>query len=261
MAARCARAPPENFGTGSRTRAPCKCLAAPISGAPENFATDLLETKISPMFLFHLAPIMCLSEMLQPATDSKAVAFVVSEANTVHYIQSKAVMEKDPKKSLDEAVGRTVLHIYRDAIDEHHALVYKDEKHSAENTFFFTTPTKGKYFIVLSLEDSEYKTASFDYRIYSGEANRPAIVSNNDVEVSKAEFRIRKLLEYVRNNMDLQNMDYDDNAEYRKIYSYIAKKALFVVCFKIVATVVTLMYSNWKTKKFFSSQGVVGQND
>lgn len=216
------------------------------------------------MFWLYLVPIACLSEVLQSKTQSKATAFVVSEANTVHYIQSKVMVDKgkdDDSEKSDEAVGKTVLHIYKDNINEHHALVYKDEKHSVENTFFFTTPTKGKYFIMLSLDDSERESFSFDYRIYSGEANRPAIVSNNDVEVSKAEFRIRKLLEYVKNNMDLQNMDYDDDAEYRKIYSHIAKKALFVVCFKIAATIITLAYSNWKTKKFFSSQGIVDQKN
>ncbi|KAI5168322.1 hypothetical protein PAEPH01_0035 [Pancytospora epiphaga] len=207
------------------------------------------------MFLFYISFVAALSQLLNRENSHKSVLFVVSERNTVHYIKTKNVR----KENNDKAAGKTLISIFRDRMDDSQRLVYMDDKSADENTFFFTTPMNGKYYIAVSLEGEEQKDAYLDVQIYSGEANRPSIVSTSDVEVSKAEYRIRKLLEYVKNNVDFQNMDHEEYSEYRKVFRDIGVVAILAVSFKIVATVITLMYSNKKIKQFFNTQGVVSQ--
>jgi CRISPR/Cas system-associated exonuclease Cas4 (RecB family) len=209
------------------------------------------------MLWLHLLSVSCLAEVLHSKTLYKSVSFVVSEANTVHYIQTKP--EALGKTPLQKETRKTSIFIYKDRLYDNGAVIYKDEKYSEENTFFFTAHAQAKYYIVVLLENPGHVDVGLDYKIYSGEANRPVIISNNDVEVTKAENKIKKLLDYVKTNISLQNMDEDEDERYKKLYSDIVRRVFYVVLLKIVATTFTLCYTGWKTKKFFSTQGIAGQ--
>lgn len=211
------------------------------------------------LILGFIIPTLCLTEMLSPSLMYVTSSFLVSDASTVHYIQTKVNQFDGNRIDKDsEAPTKTSIFIYKDRIYDSSNLVYKDEKTVRENTFFFTSSSQGKYFVVMQIDNPEKVSVGLDYIIYSGEANRPAIISNNDIEVSRAEGLIKNLLEYVKKNIAMQNLDMDGDQEYKEIYSGMFSKALFVVFAKIMAVVFTLTYSSWKTKKFFTSQGIAG---
>lgn len=217
-------------------------------------------------WLFFLA-VSCLTEILERETRGRTVSFVVSEAKTVYFIQTKVERPKKTSSGLTvdntESVHnvKTSIVIYRDVPFIESTIVHNDEKRSLENTFFFTTPYKGKYYVVLSLDKYIDTPLALNHKIYTGEANRPAIVSSNDVEVSKAEVRIRKLLDYVKTNITMQNMEYENEEVYRQLYADIFWKAIYVVLLKVTATLFTLGYSGWKTRQFFTTQGLTGQKN
>lgn len=221
----------------------------------------LLDVNFLPMLWPFFLTASCLIEVLQKPKYYKSISFVMSDMNTVHYIQTKVVSLDEKTRMDSENNFKTSIVIYRDRMYDPNSVVYRDDKMSLENSFFFTASTKGKYYMLILVENPKHTQLGLEYKIFSGEANRPEIVSNNDVEVSKAEFRIRKLLDYVKTNIDVQRMDYDDDELYKKLYSGIIKKAIFVICFKIMATVFTLAYSSWKTRKFFSTQGMLDQKN
>lgn len=183
----------------------------------------------------------------------------MSEPNTVHYIQTEAIFDGVPETEEGIAPAKTVISIYKDAPRDYAmgASVYSYEKSLFKNSFFFTASARGKYYVVVGTDNRTKHASGMKITTFSGESNRPVIVSTNDVEVSKAEFRIRKLLEYVKTNVGMQNLSYDEDAEYKRIYSDIIKKAILIVIFKILATVITLTYFSKKTKEYFSSQGII----
>ena len=210
------------------------------------------------MLLFALPAVHCLTELLNEATP--CVAFVQSESNTVHFIQTKVNMvDLHTLDKYDQKGAKTLLHIYRKDAGNQPITVYQDEKYARDNTFFFTAPVQGTYFVEINVQHAYDGFVGVEHNIYSGEANRPNIVSSGDVEVSKAEGIIKNLLEYVKNNISLQNMDLTDDSAYKKVYASIVSKAFLLVFLKIVATVFTLVYSSWKTKQFYTSQGLVNR--
>lgn len=213
------------------------------------------------MILLNLLGVSCLTEVLNRSNMYLSSAFVMSDQNTVHYIQSK--VQKLNKGQIDpdaEVNTKSSIYIYKDRLYDSSNLIYKDEKTQKENTFFFTAPSQGKYFIVLQIDNPDNQEIGVETFIYSGEAKRPAIISNNDVEVSKAEGLIKNLLEYVKNTIAMQNMDYDDDQEYKEIYSGILKRAFLLIGLKMLTTFFTLFYSKTQTKKFFESQGLGAKN-
>ncbi|KAI4290803.1 hypothetical protein PAPHI01_0077 [Pancytospora philotis] len=211
------------------------------------------------MLLLLFAGVECLVEVLSRHALYRSNSFLLSEANTVHYIQSEALFESALEGQPEDVACVTAIHIYRENPNDRSlgALVYEDEKSNAKNTFFFTASLAGKYYVIITPKSKGRRPSGLKLSMFSGEANQPAIVSTNDVEVSKAEFRIRKLLEHVKTNVNMQNLDCEEDSEYRRIYYDIIRKAIFVVLCKIAATVLALTYFNRKTKNYFSSQGVI----
>ena len=74
--------------------------------------------------------------------------------------------------------------------------------------------------------------------------------------MSRAELRIAKLLDFVKRNISMQNINQEDEESYRSIFATLVFKAYVFVVLKIVATVLALAYSGWKTKEFYRSQGI-----
>lgn len=197
----------------------------------------------------------CLLEKV-PSSNSVS-SYVMGDTNTVHLIQSqiKELVNSSFSPVDDESII-TRLTVYRGELNKHNVF-YRDEKTSEENSFFFTTSSREPYHIVLDiLNEDEDRHLGLDYKIFSGESNRPNIVSNNDVEVSKAENLVERVLEFVRKNITIQNMDEEDELVYKRLYEEIMRKAVYVLILKISATVFTMYYSNKKTKSFYASQGL-----
>lgn len=213
------------------------------------------------MFMFGLVQVAsCLIEQLSQSNEYKAVSYVVSEANTVHFIQSE-VKEKSGNgfKPLSDGVLTTKISVYKGKLGDKRSLLHLDEKSSEQNTFFFTTPSRETYYIVLEPATNDEllkKSLGVDYRIYVGESNRPGIVSNNDVEVSRAESMIKRVLEFVQKNISVQSMGEDDENIYKGIYEDIMRKAFYFVVVRFLSTGFTMFYSNHKTKSFYASQNI-----
>lgn len=213
------------------------------------------------MFVFVLAQVAsCLIEQLSPSNEYKAVSYVVSEANTVHFVQSE-IKEKEGSdlRALGDGALTTQISVYKGSLGDKKSLLYLDEKSSEQNTFFFTTPCRDTYYIVLepaTRDETLKKTLGVDYRIYVGESNRPSIVSNNDVEVSRAESMIKRVLEFVQKNISVQSMGEDDESIYKGIYEDIMRKAFYFIVVRFLSTGFTMLYSNHKTKSFYASQKI-----
>lgn len=214
------------------------------------------------MFVFALLVlgVNCLIEQLNPLNDYQAVSYVISEANTVHFIQSE-IWEKDEGgfKQPGDGTLTTRISVYKGKLNDKRSLLYMDEKSSKQNTFFFTTPSRETYYIVLEpvTEDRLLKKSlGFDYKVYVGENNRPNIVSNNDVEVSRAESMIKRMLEFVQKNILVQSMGEEDENTYRNIYEDIMKRAFYFIIVRFLSTGFTMFYSSYKTKSFYVSQGI-----
>ncbi|KAM0679456.1 hypothetical protein GINT2_002298 [Glugoides intestinalis] len=216
------------------------------------------------MFLLFFQLATCLVEKLTAENEYKSVSYVLSDANTVHFIQSE-VKERIGNSSFlpvgdDMVLTRISVYKKDGELGNKHSLLYQDEKSSEKNTFFFTTPSRDIYYIVLEVifdSDDEKLNLGIDYKIYPGEANRPGIVSANDVEVSKAENLIENVLDFVRKNISIQNMDESDDHVYKKLYEEIMRKSVYVFILKILATGFTLYYANKKTKSFYANQGFI----
>lgn len=208
--------------------------------------------------LFSLAT--CLVERLTAEDNNKTIAYVVSDINTVHFIQCE-IRERAGNTfiSLENDTVPTRLSVYKGESEDKKALLYRDEKSASANTFFFTTPEKGTYSIILEAiqHDSDAdRIFGIDCKIFPGEANRPSIVSTNDVEVSKAEVMVENSIEFVRKNMNIQGMDEEDGQKYKQLYEQIMKMAVCFFVIKLLTTGFTLYYSNKMTKKFYASQGL-----
>lgn len=209
---------------------------------------------------FLVLGVRCLIEQLSSSNDYKAVCYLISEANTVHFVQSEA-REKDGGnfKQLGDGALTTRISVYKGKLGDKKSLLYMDEKSSEQNTFFFTTPSRETYYIVLEPVTGDEllkKSLGFDYKIYVGESNRPSIVSSNDVEVSRAESMIKRVLEFVQKNISIQNMGEEDENVYRGIYEDIMKRAFYFIIVRFLSTGFTMFYSNYKTKSFYASQGI-----
>lgn len=207
------------------------------------------------MFFNLLFPVNCLLEKI-PSSNTIS-SYVMGDVNTVHLIQSQIneLVNFSFSPVEDESVT-TRLTVYRGEPSRNN-LFYKDEKTSEQNSFFFTTASREPYHIILEIiSDEEDRHLGMDYKIFSGEANRPTIVSNNDVEVSKAENLVERVLEFVKKNISVQSMDEEDEVIYKRLYEEVMRKAVYVLILKISATIFTMYYSNKKTKSFYASQGL-----
>jgi len=195
------------------------------------------------------------------------------ENNTVFYIQSEIELKENGNKKLkengknNESISSYDLDIsenssyqrksvaefkiYKDKIFDENFLVYKDKTPNLKNTYFYTASEKGKYFFVFEILNPNKKMVLIENKITSGAPNNPNIVSENDIEVNKAENILSNLITYIKGNIDLP--DEEEEGEDEK-YNYIVKKAVFIIFLKISATILTLALSSWLTKKFYSSQ-------
>lgn len=213
------------------------------------------------MFFF-LFPIIafCLVEKLTPEEDYTFESYVVSDKNTVHFIQSELHERfRGSFHPVSDKAFSTEIKVFEGDSGNEVSVVHNDEKKSQVNTFFFTASNRDTYYIFLKVlvKDREVdKELGMNVKIFSGEANRPNIVSNNDVEVSRAENMVGKVLEFVKHNIFIQEMDEEGEQVYKKLYEEIMRKVVYVLILKISATVFTMYYSNRKTKSFYASQGL-----
>lgn len=202
----------------------------------------------------------CLVEKLTEQNKHRVVSYILGEPNTVHFVQTQ--LQDLTNKSFrlfgeDEAFTRMT--VYRGELDNPKHLFNSDEKSGETNTFFFTTNSREDYFIVFELvqpEDLDGMHVGLDYKIFSGDANKPSIVSNNDVEVYRAEGAIDRVLEFVKKNFTIQEIDEEQEQFYRALYEEIIRKACYLIILKMISTGATLYYTNKKTKSFYAQQGL-----
>lgn len=216
------------------------------------------------MFLFFLAFASCFLERMTSKTNFSVTNYIFSDQNTVHFIQTELKEFFGSSVTARPAQGfKTMITVYKGDPATGGSVFHNDVKSGETNSFFFTTPNRDQYFIVFSavtddlLEPEPSTSLGVDIKIYSGEANMPKIVSTNDVEVIKAENLIEKVLNFIKQNIRIQEIEEEDDASSRKIYERIMMKVLFVLLLKIAGTGLTMYYSSRKTKSFYASQGFV----
>ncbi|KAI5151183.1 hypothetical protein ENBRE01_1954 [Enteropsectra breve] len=204
-------------------------------------------------FLLLLAKIFALKEVVERARFNKAIYFVKSMDNTVHYLQSKIDVEDDHDRNSPEL--RSQITIYKNYLYEPSAIVYQDETKVMENTCFFTASTEGKYFIVVGTKGAS-GTIRVDCKIYSGSHNKPQIISSSDVELQKAENRIRSILEEMKVMIDGYEADVTADERYRNLFTAIWIKAILVVVLRLVASLVSQKVSAKLMKRFFTTNNI-----
>lgn len=208
-------------------------------------------------FLLIFSLVSSFVEKLTPESNYKKWCYILSDTNTVHFIQTNVVefIGKSMRPLSDQSL-QTRIKVYQNDPNNEKYLIYQDEKLAESNTYFFTTPGKDTYHILLEIlmdEDSPYINLGMETKIFSGEANRPGIVSTNDVEVSRAENLIERALAFVKQNIAIQGLDEEEGMVYKGLYETIMKKVVFVLVLKMVATIFLMYYSNKKTKSFYAS--------
>ena len=212
------------------------------------------------LFLLFIPFINCLVERLGSQNDHKIISYILGETNTVHFIQTQVKdISNNALRTMGEDETFLRISVYRGELDNKNKLFFSDEKSNDVNTFFFTTSSREDYYIVFELvhpEDLEGLHIGLDYKIYSGDAHKPSIISNNDVEVYRAENAIDRVFEFVKKNFTIQEQDEEQEAFYKTLYEEIIKKACFLILLKIAATGVALYYTNKKTKSFYIEQGL-----
>jgi len=203
----------------------------------------------------------CLIQKYSSADDFKSYNYIVSDINTVFYVRTK-LMEKnnDVFTTVKEGDLSTSLKVYRADIAEEN-LVMHDKKSDEENTFFFTTPAKNTYILVLQIDSRDgmilQNNIGIEANIYSGDTNRPSIVSNSDVELSRAEGWIKRMSDFIEKNILIQDMGDQDKNVFRDLYEQIMKKVIFFILIKFFLSGFTMYYSNYMTKCFYTSKGVI----
>ncbi|KAL6120394.1 hypothetical protein NUSPORA_02882 [Nucleospora cyclopteri] len=212
-------------------------------------------------FLFQTC-IKTLFEVLEQKKGNATVNYIISAANTVQFITADVyALDELGNWNKQKDLGLMVqLEIYNFTQKQ---IVFSDKKPAADTNFFYTTPEHGKYYIVASVlgeNVAQYKKLGLDVKIYTGEESMPVIVSNGDVELNKAENFVKRVLDYAKNNLVLQDMEFEDDKKYRTIYDGILKTAFYLMFLKLGATLFTLYYSNLKTKQFFEAQNLGDQN-
>lgn len=204
----------------------------------------------------------CLVEKLTHNKHYSAITYILGEPNTAHFVQTQLKdLTSSSFRTFGDDEAYTRMSVYKGMVESKETMLISDEKSGETNTFFFTTPSRDDYMIVFELvqpEDLEEMQAGLDYKIFSGDANKPAIVSNNDVEVYKAENAIDRVFDFVKKNFIIQEMDEEQEQFYRTLYEEIIRKACYLIVLKIVATGVTLYYTSKKTKSFYAQQGLGG---
>lgn len=205
--------------------------------------------------------VFCLIEKFNSKHNYESISQILCEGNTVVFVQSE-IKENIGRsfESIEDGMLKTNIKVYRDQIMNKSNLVYSDTKSSRENSFFFTTTKRGSYYIVLKAETNEIslmETLGIDLKIFMGEANRPSIVSGNDVEVYKAENMIKKIVEYVDNNIVLQSMEEDDELRYQSMYNSLIRRVFYFLVIRLASVVLTIFAANYSTRRFYSSQGIL----
>lgn len=212
------------------------------------------------LFLFFPLLVKGLAEVLSESNNFESKSMLLSEGNTVIFVQTK-ILERigDHLNPTEDGMINTTLNVYQDEISNK-KLVYSDTKSSGENTFFFTTTKRGNYYLVVypaTGDKSLKQSLSVDIKIFTGEANRHQIVSTNDVEVSRAEGMVQKILDFVEKNIAVQSLNDEDEKLYKQLYSSLTSKIFYFIILRFVSIIFTMMWSNYMTKNFYSSQGIL----
>lgn len=212
------------------------------------------------LFSFLFPFVNCLVEKLTAQNEYRVSTYIIGESNTVHFIQTQLKdLTNNSFRNMGDEEAYIRINIYKGDVSNKNNILLSDEKTGEVNTFFFTTPTRDDYHIVFEMmqpEDFEGLHLGLDYKIYSGDAHKPSIVSNNDVEVYRAESAIDRVFDFIKKSFTIQEQDEEQEVLYRALYEEIMKKACYLIVLKIIATGVTLFYTNKKTKSFYAQQGL-----
>ncbi|ORD94316.1 hypothetical protein ECANGB1_916 [Enterospora canceri] len=205
---------------------------------------------------FLMNDIYALIEVLEPTRNYRTASFIMAAKNTVQFMT--ASVYGLTKTSKWERIKSSDIQIKMEIMlgDK---LMFRDRKTALETNYFYTTPVDGKYYVIFTLHGTrlkEYGKIGIDAKTFSGEESMPVIVSNGDVELTKAENFIKSVLEYAKKNLTLQDVDFEDDKHYKDIFDGILRTAVFLLVLKVIATLFTLFYSNWKTKQFFKTEKI-----
>jgi hypothetical protein len=213
-----------------------------------------------------------LSEIFLDGRERRSTSFIVAKKNTVYYIKTMvgnsgkiSLKETRDESSVYDNVGRgygikTKLVIYKRGYREKDNVTVQDDvKTGLENTFFFTASEDGRFYISFSVEGMKTKNMELSCTIYNGEPGKPEITSNNDIEVTRAGSTVKRILDYIKMDMDMQTAEEDDDDRYQEDTKTISRKVLLIVILRMASAIIAMLYSGWKTKEFYSTQGAGDQ--
>jgi hypothetical protein len=137
-------------------------------------------------------------------------------------------------------------------------VVFKDSKHDVKNIFFFTTNHgNGNYTFEFKIKGNSSDEYALKLEMFEGKPYNPEIVSGVDYQMNWLTQKIQDLLDFAKNNFEIQRMGDEDEAEYVTLYKYIFTLLFRVTVAKIIVLLVTIFYFNKSVKNFFLQKKIV----
>lgn len=206
--------------------------------------------------------IFALIEVLDKKKNNSAINFVMSTVNTVHFMTAElyGLTNKGKWEKIEDRFVEIEAQMWHNG-----KLEFRDKLNikSEKSQFFYTTPNKGLYHCVFSVTNmhllknkEKYVEYGMSTSVFSGEANLPVVRSTGEVEVDRAVTFFKQVLDYAKQNLTLQEVEFEDEENYKGIYDGILKVAAFMMILKLLSTVLTIYFSSLKTKQFFEAQNL-----
>lgn len=135
--------------------------------------------------------------------------------------------------------------------------LFEDEKYDPHNVFFFTSyKGSGLYGFEFKINTNVPNTYGLKLEIFEGNADNPEIMSGIDYHMSWLTQKVGDLLNFARNNFEIEEISDKDEVEYVRLYNYIFKLVFRIFALKIIVLLVTIFYVNKRVKKFFITQKI-----
>ncbi|KAF9763289.1 hypothetical protein NGRA_1368 [Nosema granulosis] len=188
-------------------------------------------------------------------------------SSTVVMVKTHAyhrVDSTEPWVEVKDIQTMTSMNIYKAKDKQHVAtvtdgkIVFRDAKYDSSNIFFFTTNHgNGNYTFEFDIKANSPGEFGIMLEMFEGKPYNPEIVSGVDYQMNWLTQKIQDLLDFAKNNFEIQRMGDEDEAEYEKLYAYIFTLLFRVTIAKIIVLLVTIFYFNKAVKNFFVSKKIV----
>lgn len=130
--------------------------------------------------------------------------------------------------------------------------LFEDEKYAPHNGFFFISyKGAGLYGFKFKVKTNAQYIYGIKIEMFEGNADNPEIMSGIDYHMSWLTQKVGDLLNFARNNFEIEEMGDQDEVEYVRLYNYIFKLVFRIFALKIIVLAVTIFYVNRSVKKFF----------